>query len=342
MRSDSSMRQTSSIHRRVHRARREVDGINLSPIISALSAVNFSTLVRARALIFLTVVAGCGAAGLFARREFDGRQAMRYVEAQMAFGPRVPNTGGHRRAGDWIRDQLAALADSVEVQEFTHVTAQGDTLRLRNFIGRFRPEIRDRVLFLAHWDTRPRAERSPNLADQRRPVPGANDGASGVAVLLGVADALKKLPPAGVGVDLLFVDGEDYGDFNDGRDVLLGSKHYATNLPAGTRPLYAVLFDMVGDQDLRIEKEGWSAERAPEVVERVWAKARALGYERYFTATVGGAITDDHLPLLDAGVRAIDVIDLDYPWHHTTEDTADKVTARSLQVVGDVAVALLR
>lgn len=290
----------------------------------------------------LIVVAGCGAAGLFARREFDGEQAMRYVEAQLAFGPRVPNTGGHRRAGDWIHQQLQARADSVEVQEFTHVTASGDTLRLRNFLGRFRPELKDRVLFLAHWDTRPRAEKSPNLADQERPVLGANDGASGVAVLLGVADALKKQPPAGVGVDLLFVDGEDYGDFNTGRDVLLGSTHYAAKLTPDNRPLFAVLFDMVGDRDLRIEQEGYSVERAPEVVERAWAKARELGYEHYFRSTVGTPITDDHVPLLDAGVRAIDVIDLDYPHHHTTEDTADKVSAKSLQIVGDVAVALVR
>jgi len=197
------------------------------------------------------------------------------------------------------------------------------------------------VLFLAHWDTRPRAEKSPNLADQQRPVPGANDGASGVAVLLGVADALKKQPPA-VGVDLLFVDGEDYGDFNAMKDVLLGSTYYASKLTADGQPLFAVLFDMVGDRDLRIQQEGYSVERAPEVVERVWAKARELGYQRYFVATVGTLVTDDHLPLLDVSVRAIDVIDLDYPWHHTTEDTADKVTARSLQIVGDVALALVR
>jgi hypothetical protein len=298
--------------------------------------------VRPRLLSVLVVVSGCGAAGLLGQREFDSQQAMGYVRAQLAFGPRVPNTEGHRKAGDWIHQQLTARADSVEVQAFTHVTAQGDTLRLRNFIGRFRPELEARVLFLAHWDTRPRAEKSPNLGDQQRPVPGANDGASGVAVLLGVADALKKLPPAGVGVDLLFVDGEDYGDFNDGRDVLLGSKHYAANLPADRRPLYAVLLDMVGDRDLRIEQEGYSVERAPEVVERVWAKARELGHQRHFVPAVGGAITDDHLPLLDVGVRAIDVIDLDYPWHHTTEDTADKVDARSLQIVGDVVVALVR
>lgn len=344
--SDFPVHHASRIHRGGRRGRRGRSESAFSKVVrsalSALSAVKYSMLVQPRAPVLLVVVAGCGAAGLFARREFDGAQAMRYVEAQLAFGPRVPNTAGHRRAGDWIREQLEARADSVEVRAFTHVTAQGDTLRLRNFIGRFRPELRDRVLFLAHWDTRPRAEKSPNLADQQRPVPGANDGASGVAVLLGVADALKKLPPAGVGVDLLFVDGEDYGDFNAMQDVLLGSTYYASTLTTDTRPLFAVLFDMVGDRDLRIEQEGYSVERAPEVVRRVWAKARELGHQRYFVATVGTPITDDHLPLLDAGVRAIDVIDLDYPWHHTTEDTADKVSGRSLQIVGDVAVALVR
>ena len=290
----------------------------------------------------LVVASACGAAGLLARKEFDGQQAMRYVEEQMAFGPRVPNTEGHRRAGDWIYQQLKARADSVEVQEFTHVTVRGDTLRLRNVVGRFRPERGDRVLFLAHWDTRPIADRSANLADQQRPVPGANDGASGVAVLLGVADALKKEPPRGVGVDLLFVDGEDYGDFDVNQDVLLGSRHYASRLSPDRHPLYAVLFDMVGDRDLQLYRESISISRAPEVVDRVWSKAEELGYGRYFRATGETSATDDHVPLLDAGVRAIDIIDLDYPYWHTTEDTADKLSARSLQIVGDVAVALLR
>ncbi len=303
--------------------------------------MNYSNVVLAMALSLLIVMAGCGAAGLFAQHEFDGQQAMRYVEAQMAFGPRVPNTEAHRKTGDWILEQLKARADSVEVQGFTHVTVTGDTLHLRNFIGRFRPEVKDRVLYLAHWDSRPHADRSANLAAQQQPVPGADDGASGVAVLLGVADALKQKPPA-VGVDLLFVDGEDYGDWNAVKDVLLGSTYYASTLTADSRPLFAVLFDMVGDRDPRFLQEGNSVARAPEVVERVWGKARELGYERHFRPTDGGPITDDHLPLLDAGVHAIDIIDLDYPYWHTTEDTADKLSAKSLQIVGDVAVALVR
>jgi len=293
------------------------------------------------------VVLAAAACGATSRStSFDAEAALRYVEEQVAFGPRIPNTDGHRRAGDWIQAHLDRTADSVEVQAFTHVTAAGDTLQLRNFIGRFRPDLRERVLLFAHWDSRPHADQSRNLAEQELPVPGANDGASGVAVLLGVADVLATTPPS-VGVDLLFVDGEDYGTFTMpdgslGPDVLLGSRHYAATLADGDFPLYAVLFDMIGDADLQIYQEGYSVSRAPEVVDRVWNVARDLGYGDVFQPTARYTLTDDHVPLLDRGVRAIDVIDFDYPPWHTVADTPDKVSARSLKIVGDVAVTLVK
>lgn len=291
--------------------------------------------------LLLLPLAGCGSGGERSR-EFNGDTALAYVQTQLAFGFRIPGTEAHRQTGDWIQTQLEARADTVDVQAWNHVAAKGETLPLRNFIGRFLPERPDRILFVAHWDSRPVAERSPNLGDQRRPIPGANDGASGVAVLLGVADALKKIPPS-FGVDLLFVDGEDYGDHSAQQDVLLGSRYYAKTLGAGPKPLFAVVFDMVGDRDLQIYKEGNSVANAPEVVERVWTRAEALGYKRYFIPTVGHTVGDDHLPLLEAGIRAIDVIDFDYSraWH-TVDDGLDQVSAASLQVVGDVAVALTR
>lgn len=297
---------------------------------------------RTLAVLVGTAV-GCGAGA--ATRDFDGEIALQYVARQMEFGPRVPGTDAHVATGDWILSMLQERADTTEVQAFTHVTVEGDTLPLRNFIGRFRPEATDRVLYVAHWDTRPVADRSANLADQRRPVPGANDGASGVALLLGVADALKRVPPA-VGVDLLFVDGEDYGDFGADRDVFLGSRHYASRLDRSRLPLFGVVWDMVGDRDLEIYQEQHSVTRAPEVVRRVWSVADELGYGRVFRDDVRHMISDDHLPLLDVGVRAIDVIDFDYgpsnAWWHTTDDTIDKVSAESLQWVGDVAMALIR
>jgi len=274
-------------------------------------------------------------------REFNGPTAFTYLEKQMSFGPRIPGTPAHRATGDWILSRLRASADTVIVQEIAHVNRQGETLRLRNFFARFQPAARERVLFLAHWDTRPHADQSQNLGQQRLPVPGANDGASGVAVLLGVADALKQRAPT-MGVDLLFVDGEDYGNFADSTDVLIGSRWFAGHQPPGYQPLFAVLFDMVGDKDLQIYQEGNSLAFAPEVVQRVWRTAADLGYERTFVPTARHTLTDDHVSLQRAGIHAIDVVDFDYPFWHTTEDTLDKVSAASLQIVGDVAVALVR
>lgn len=299
------------------------------------------TRAAAAAAAGLVLLLACGSGGKGAAREFDGRTAFAYLERQMSFGPRVPNTPGHQRTGDWLEAQLRERADTVIVQAFTQRTSRGTTLRLRNFFARFRAQATERVLFVAHWDTRPRADKSPNLGQQRLPVPGANDGASGVAVLLGVADALKARAP-GIGVDLLFVDGEDYGDFSDSTETLLGSRYFAAHLPPAYTTLFAVVFDMVGDKDLQIPQEGHSVSGAPEVVQRVWDTAERLGYGRVFVRRVGEALTDDHVPLQQAGIRAIDVIDFDFPSHHTTEDTIDKVSAASLQIVGDVAVALVR
>jgi hypothetical protein len=273
--------------------------------------------------------------------EFNGLTAFTYVEKQMSFGPRIPNKPGHDQAADWLLGELRVRADTVIVQEINHRLSNGQVLHLRNFFARFKPQATERVLFLAHWDTRPMADKSQNLGQQRMPVPGANDGASGVAVLLGVADALKAHPPAN-GVDLLFVDGEDYGDFADTNDVLIGSRYFAAHQPPGYQPLYAVLFDMVADKDLQIFQEGQSMAFAPEVVQRVWRVAADRGHERQFVPSARHTLTDDHVSLQKAGIHAIDVVDFDYPYWHTTEDTIDKVSAESLQIVGDVAVALVR
>jgi acetolactate synthase regulatory subunit len=297
-----------------------------------------------RLLLAAVVMLGCQAragANKGGASEFSGPTAFTYVEKQMAFGPRIPNKPGHKQTGDWLLAELRARADTVIVQEIRHVTLRGDTLHLRNFFARFRPQATERVLFMAHWDTRPMADRSENLGQQRLPVPGANDGASGVAVLLGVADALKARAPAN-GVDLLFVDGEDYGDFADTNDVLIGSRWFGAHQPAGYQPLFAVLFDMVGDKELQIYQEGNSVAFAPEVVQRVWRVAAERGHERQFVPSVRHTLTDDHVALQKRGIHAIDVVDFDYPYWHTTEDTLDKVSAASLQIVGDVAVALVR
>jgi glutaminyl-peptide cyclotransferase len=290
--------------------------------------------------VVLLVLAGCHEKRPHVR-EFDSASAFNYLKTQVEFGPRVPNTEAHRREAAWLDSLLRARADTVIVQSWTHVTAHGDSLHLVNYIARFRPAATKRLLFLAHWDSRPTTD-SPTSTDSTKPVPGANDGASGVALLLGVADVLKRTPPS-IGVDLLFDDGEDYGDFTKTpNDVLIGARYYAAHQVPGPQPLYAVLFDLIADKDLQIFQEGNSLVGAPEVVELVWDTAKELGYAGTFVDTPKHTLIDDHIELQKVGIRAIDVVDFDYPSWHTKFDTIDKVSAASLQIVGDVAVALVR
>jgi glutaminyl-peptide cyclotransferase len=296
--------------------------------------------MRRLALLALALLAACRDTTPRAR-EFAGPSAFKYIETQVGFGPRIPGTEAHRRMAAWLDSLLRQRADTVVAQRWTHVTAAGDSLALTNFIARFKPAASKRLLFLAHWDSRPTAD-SPTSTDSTKPVPGANDGGSGVALLLGVADVLKRTPPS-IGVDLLFDDGEDYGDFTKTpKDVLIGARYYAAHPVPGPQPLYAVLFDLVADSDLQIFQEGNSLIGAPEVVELVWDMAKDLGYGGTFVATPKHTLIDDHLELQKAGIRAIDVVDFDYPSWHTKDDTIDKVSAKSLQIVGDVAVGLVR
>jgi len=273
---------------------------------------------------------------------FSGTAAYDYAKTQFDFGPRVPGTEAAQKAGDWIIAQMRTRADTVIVQRFTYTTADGKKLPLRNILARIRPELSERVLYMTHWDSRPIAESAATDAEKKMPTPGANDGASGVGLFIALGDALKRTKP-NVGVDLLFTDGEDYGQFGPPEiDVLIGSKYFASHLPSpGYKPLYGILWDMIGDKDLRIPYEMNSFQEAPEVVSRVWQTAADLGYGDVFVQESGGLITDDHIPLLNAGLHVIDVIDLVYAPHHTPQDTMDKISAKSLSIVGDVATALV-
>jgi glutaminyl-peptide cyclotransferase len=274
-------------------------------------------------------------------REFDGARALEYARQQVAFGPRIPGSEGHARMGRWLDSLLRTTADTVIVQAWEHQARDGKTLPLRNFLARYNAGATDRVMLFAHWDTRPRSD-GTGSTDSLAPVPGANDGASGVAVLLALAELLQANGPR-VGVDLLFVDGEDYGDFYAaGRpDVLMGARHYADQ-PVAPLPRYAVLLDMVGDRTLQFRQEGYSLSAAPEIVTKVWDLAARLGLASTFLAEAGGPITDDHIEFHRVGIKAVNVIDMDYPWHHTKDDTMDKISAESLQMVGDVMVYLIR
>lgn len=278
--------------------------------------------------------------------KFDGTAALAYAGKQVAFGPRVPGSPAWQQAGDWIVAQMKSRADTVIEQRWTHTLLNGQTIPMRNILARYRPAATDRILYVTHWDSRPVADAETDSAKKKLPIPGANDGASGVGLFVALGDALKKAPP-NVGVDLLFVDGEDYGDFGHTDsvppDVLIGSTYFATHLPSpGYHPIFGVLWDMIGDRDLQIYQEQNSIDVAPEVVTRVWQTAASLGYANSFIDQPKYPVIDDHIPLIRiAGFHVIDVIDLDYPDHHKLSDTMDKISAQSLQTVGDVALAVL-
>lgn len=287
------------------------------------------------------MVVACSETRSASADQFNGEQALEYIKEHVAFGPRVPGTEGWRKAGDWIVAKMKERADTVFEQTWMHKLADGDSLPMRNIIAQYNPEATQRILYVVHWDTRPIADNESDPKKRNTPIEGANDGASGVGLMVALADALKKSPPT-VGVDLVFVDGEDYGDFGAETDVLIGSKYFAKNQPfPDYRPLFGVVWDMVGGKNLKIYQEQNSLAGAPEVVKRVWKIAADKGHSNVFVPQPKYAVLDDHIPLLQAGLRVINVIDLDYSYHHKLSDTVDKLSAESLAAVGSVALALI-
>ncbi len=305
---------------------------------------------RARliSLISVFVLAGCiglGCSPSGGTPAFDEKHAFTLLEKQVGFGPRYPGVPGHSATADWVFAQLKPYADEVRVQRFSH-TAAGQKLELRNIIARFNAAAPKVVLLAAHWDTRPLADMEVDRDKRAQPVPGANDGASGVAVLLELARMFAKQKPD-VGVVMVFFDGEDYTAHPpSSANMFLGSKYYARHLEhldSKTKQSikYGILLDMVGDKNLRINPEMQSVEAAPEVVKLVWGAAKSLGYAEYFPTAARYSIADDHVPLIAAGVKCIDVIDFDYAYWHTLDDTVDKCAAKSLKVVGDVVARVV-
>ncbi len=229
--------------------------------------------------------------------------------------------------------------DKVVKQEFSHKwSANGFDVKMTNVIATMDFGAKKTVLLLAHWDTRPTADQEWESRDAQKPVLGANDGASGVAVLLDLMRAFKETPPP-VNVIFLFTDGEDLGPGLD--EMFLGAAHYAKNLPT-PKPNYGILLDMIGDNDLRIPVEPNSLDAAPDLVKRFYANAKAIGLGATFPTEQQGSIYDDHLPLIAAGVPTMDLIDFSYPHWHTLADTVDKCSAESLGKVGKAVESFLR
>jgi Zn-dependent M28 family amino/carboxypeptidase len=280
----------------------------------------------------LVAAAGCGSPA------FDGDLAFEYLERQCRFGPRPPGSDAHGLTRDWLVEVLTEHADEVSVQQFTVLRSDSSEVALSNVIASFRMDARERVLFGAHWDTRPVAELDPVESNRGKPIPGANDGASGVAVLLGLAAMMSERAPS-IGVDLVFFDGEDGGNGGGFDQYCVGSTVFASRM-GDYVPSYAVVVDMVGDSDLSIPIEQNSLTACPSVVRTVWDAAARVGATS-FSEETGTAMFDDHIPLIQVGVPSALIIDFDYDHWHTLQDTPDKCSPESLREVGAVLAELI-
>jgi glutaminyl-peptide cyclotransferase len=266
---------------------------------------------------------------------FEPDRAFSYIEAQCAFGPRPPGSAAHDRTGQYLAKFLRKRGAEVTEQSF--VVSVGDSsVNLTNIVGTFYPELRPRVALCAHWDTRPWADMEPDSSRRSEPILGANDGGSGVAVLMEVANALASRAPI-YGVDLVLFDGEDMGG-RYGLDYALGAKQFVSR--AEVLPAAAILIDMVADRDVDLPVEGYSQKLAPALAGIVWRTARGLGLSE-FRSDTGSYVFDDHVPLLIAGVPAIDIIDMDYPYWHTLSDTPENCSPAGLDAVGTLLLHLL-
>lgn len=251
---------------------------------------------------------------------FDGQRAYADVLTQVAFGPRIPGSAGHEQIREWMRAELESAGWQVEVQE-----SEGLGHPIKNLVAK-RTSESPQIILGAHYDTRMFADNDPEPANHMQPVPGANDGASGVAVLLELA---RSLPEDTVPIWLVFFDAEDNGRI-PGWDWILGSREFVRNNPV--RPEAVVIVDMIGDADLDIYRE-----RNSDVLltNAIWETAESLGYRGQFIDEYKHSMLDDHTPFLEAGIPAVDIIDFDYPYWHTIQDTPDKVSAESLKAVGE-------
>ena len=251
---------------------------------------------------------------------FDSSRAYADVQTQVSFGPRIPGSQGHAQVEAWIRAELESAGWVVEIQETERMGHS-----IHNIIAK-RNNDAPQIILGAHYDTRMVADNDPDPAKQTEPVPGANDGASGVALLLELA---RSLPKDTTSTWLVFFDTEDNGRIK-GWDWILGSRAFAEEMQV--RPQAVVVVDMIGDADLNIYLERNSNVG---IRTEIWSTAAKLGYSKQFINQEKFSMEDDHTPFLEAGIPAVDLIDFDYPYWHTTQDTPDKVSAKSLQAVGD-------
>lgn len=275
---------------------------------------------------------------------FDGNGALDLTRQQCNFGPRVPGTQAHAKCADWLISTLKQSCDTVILQTGTVQTATEGKIGIKNIIGVINPDASQRLLLLAHWDTRPWADNDPDPANHSKPVMGANDGASGVGVLLQLARQLKA-DSTTLGIDILLVDAEDMGEDDNEDSWGLGTQYWVQHPHVqGYRPLFGILLDMVGAQNATFTREYYSMQYAGGFVDLVWKNAAG----NHFINAQGGAVTDDHVFVNRGGIPCVDIIDMRTdtgtgfcPEWHTLGDTMSGISATTLGEVGQTLLNVI-
>lgn len=287
---------------------------------------------------------------------FMADSAMAYCQAQCDFGPRTMNSKAHDLCEEWIINKFKGFGLEVETQKADLTGWDGTKLHSTNIIAHFNPQAERRILICAHWDSRPWADNDPDSTNWHKPVLAANDGASGVGVMLEVARLLQNDTTLAIGVDLVCFDAEDYGtpqwaEKNEDSENTwaLGAQYWAKNLPENYKPQFGILLDMVGGQGAKIYQEQNSIRYAASIVDKVWSAARHAGFSSVFANEVGGGVTDDHIPVNEAGIPTVDIIPF-YPdcrqssfgptWH-TINDDMEHLDANTLKAVGQTLIQVI-
>jgi Peptidase family M28 len=297
---------------------------------------------------------------IFNAPDFNGQSAFDFVAAQVEFGPRVPGSESHEKCKLWLQEQMEAFAgdSNVVIQQGKARLFNNKIINLQNIIVQFNPHIKKRILLMAHWDTRMFADHDPDKGKRKQPVLGANDGGSGVGILLEVARVLNSNPLKNIGVDIILFDAEDQGTpdnmgYNKGRDSYLtwclGSQFWSKNKHRNDASYkYGILLDMVGDKEAIFPKEGYSRQYASRIVKEVWQEAKKAGYGNYFVSKNGNEITDDHYFVNTlANIPSIDVIHYNSAgggfgktWH-THDDNMNNISESTLKAVGQTVLRML-
>lgn len=285
--------------------------------------------------------------------DINADSAYHFVDKQVAFGPRVPNTQAHKECGDYLVEQLTKFGAKVTEQKADLKAYDGTILHSRNIIGAYNPENSNRILLFAHWDSRPYADQDPDEKLHKTPILGANDGASGVGVLLEIARIIQA-NPIDMGIDIIFFDAEDYGvpAFSDlpSDGWCLGSEYWSKNPHVPNyKAKFGILLDMVGGADATFYKEYYSVNNARGVVENIWSTARKLGYGKYFIDKDGSSVYDDHIPVIqNRRIPCVDIIQHDpnmqhgFGWYwHTSRDDMDAISKETLKVVGQTVLEVV-